>query len=139
MEINFFFEDVNIIDLKELIYKQWIQACINKFKKKQGNLNFIFCSDSYLLNVNKKYLNHDYYTDIITFNYCEGIIISGDIYISLDRVKENAETFDVDFYNELHRVIIHGILHLLGLDDHDTVAKAEMRRNEDMCLEQLKI
>ena len=98
------------------ILKKWISATINKEKRKVGDITFIFCSDEYLLHINKQYLQHDTYTDIITFDYSEGDSaqpVSGDIFISIERVKENAEKFSTTFENELHRVIIHGVLHLL--------------------------
>lgn len=132
--------------------KTWIAATISKTKKKPGDISFAFCSDSFLLNINKQYLNHDTYTDIITFDYCEGVLVSGDIFISIDRVKENAEKFSPidsaqcdkqrkkksNFEDELHRVMIHGVLHLLGYKDKSRIAKAEMTKQEDLCLKALK-
>ena len=123
------------------ILKKWISATINKEKRKEGDITFIFCSDEYLLLINKQYLQHDTYTDIITFDYSEGDSaqpISGDIFISIERVKENAEKFSTTFENELHRVIIHGVLHLLGYKDKTKVAKAQMTSKEDYYLKQLK-
>jgi len=90
---------------------------LNKEAKTLGEISIIFVSDSYLLEMNQKYLNHDYYTDIITFDYCEMNIVSGDLFISVDRVQENADTFNVDVLTEIHRVIIHGVLHLCGYKD----------------------
>jgi len=123
------------------ILKKWISATINKEKRKEGDITFIFCSDEYLLLINKQYLQHDTYTDIITFDYSEGDSaqpVSGDIFISIERVKENAEKFSTTFENELHRVIIHGVLHLLGYKDKTKVAKAQMTSKEDYYLKQLK-
>ena len=123
------------------ILKKWISATINKEKRKEGDITFIFCSDEYLLLINKQYLQHDTYTDIITFDYSEGDSaqpISGDIFISIERVKENAEKFSTTFENELHRVIIHGVLHLLGYKDKTKAAKAQMTSKEDYYLKQLK-
>jgi probable rRNA maturation factor len=123
------------------ILKKWISATINKEKRKVGDITFIFCSDEYLLHINKQYLQHDTYTDIITFDYSEGDSaqpVSGDIFISIERVKENAEKFSTTFENELHRVIIHGVLHLLGYKDKTKVAKAQMTSKEDYYLKQLK-
>ncbi len=134
MDINFFFEDLDEISLSKDMDIQWIDSCIKKYSKKTGDLNFIFCSDSYLLQINKQYLKHNYFTDIITFDSCENNLISGDIYISVDRVVENAEKFKVSFFNELHRVMIHGVLHLLGLNDSDEEEKAVMREAENECL-----
>jgi len=99
-----------------------------------GFLNFIFCSDNYLLKINVEHLNHDTYTDIITFDYSKEDRISGDIFISIDRVEENAKSHKTSFENELHRVIIHGVLHLLGYGDKEPGQKAEMRQKEDFCL-----
>ena len=96
---------------------RWIINSIINESKRLGELNFIFCTDEYLLEKNIQFLNHDTYTDIITFDYCEGNIISGDIFVSVERVTENANTFGVDFEDELDRVLIHGILHLAGYQD----------------------
>ncbi len=134
MAINFFFEDVKKIALKKSKDKKWIVHCIEENRKNAGDINFIFCSDSYILELNKTHLKHDYYTDIITFDYCEGDIISGDIYISVDRVLENSVDLELLFDIELHRVMIHGILHLLGLNDATEIQKRQMRSSEDKCL-----
>ena len=112
----------------------WIKETIHSEGKKSGEISFIFCSDNYLLEVNKKYLNHDYFTDIITFDYVENNIISGDIFISCDRVKENAKEFDKTFENELSRIIIHGVLHLLGYKDKVKKDKLLMTQKEDFYL-----
>ena len=97
----------------------------------KSRLHIIFCSDDYLLDINKKYLNHDYFTDIITFNYNENNTIIGDLFISVDRVKENAKELKVDFNNELFRVIIHGVLHLCGYNDKTQDQLKEIRTKED--------
>lgn len=107
---------------------------ISRESKSCGDLNFIFCSDEYLLAINKTYLKHDYFTDIITFNYNEGDTVSGDIYISTDRIAENAKERNFPLELELRRVMIHGILHLLGYDDKDPASRAIMRAQEDFCL-----
>ncbi len=99
-----------------------------------GDITIVFCSDDYLLEVNKTYLSHDYYTDVITFDYSEGYKISGDIMISVDRVVENSKIYSVDFINELDRVIIHGILHLIGYSDYDYQSKYQMKQKEDYFL-----
>ena len=101
-----------------------------------GHLSFVFCTDEYLLEVNKKFLNHDYYTDIITFDYNESDTVSGDLIISIDRVKENALIHQCTFHLELYRVIIHGVLHLLGFSDKTEIQKKKMRELEDLCLAQ---
>ena len=102
-----------------------------------GHLSFVFSNDEYILTINQKFLKHDYYTDIITFDYNEHNCVSGDIIISVDRVHENALIHNVSFINELHRVIIHGVLHLLGFSDKSIKEKIKMRQLEDHYLEQL--
>ena len=112
-------------------YTDWIEKCLKSFNASSGPIEYIFCSDESLLEINRQHLNHDYYTDIITFQY-EGVPeVSGDIYISIDRVKENADRFGETFDRELKRVMIHGILHLLGFKDGTLQEKSEMRSNED--------
>ena len=137
MSINFYKEDFSgrIIDQKKR--KNWINFAIEKEKFICGDLSFIFCLDEYLLKINKEYLNHDYYTDIITFNYVEGKTISGDIFISIDRVRDNAQQYGVSFENELSRVIIHGVLHLIGFDDKDESSQLIMRMKEEEYLSEL--
>ena len=117
--------------------KSWIQEVIRLNNHQTGHLSFVFCSDDYLLDVNKKFLNHDYYTDIITFDYNESNIVSGDFIISIDRVKENALIQKSTFQIELYRVIIHGVLHLLGFSDKSEIQQKEMRKSEDLYLSQL--
>ena len=107
---------------------------LNLEAKILGDISIIFVSDSYLLEMNQKYLNHDYYTDIITFDYCDMNIVSGDLFISVDRVQENAETFDVDVLTELHRVMIHGVLHLCGYKDKTEEEERNMRELENKYL-----
>lgn len=131
IEFNYIDIDLEIIEDN---YNQWIKKCINKNKKEVGDISYIFCSDEYLLKINQDYLNHDYYTDIITFDYCEKDIISGDIFISIDRIKDNADRLDITFKNELDRVIIHGIIHLLGQKDKTEEEAKEMRIKEDYYL-----
>ncbi len=112
----------------------WIKQVVNNNGFKVGDISYIFCSDEKILEVNKEYLQHDYYTDIITFDYTEENVINGDIFVSLDTVKSNAEQFSVSFEKELRRVLIHGILHLCGQADKSTSEKAEMTRKEDEAL-----
>jgi len=102
-----------------------------------GDITFVFCSDEELLGVNKEFLNHDYYTDIITFDYSEGSVISGDLFISIDRVKENALSFNVQIMEELHRVAFHGVLHLLGYNDKTEAEVIIMRAKENHYLNKL--
>lgn len=119
------------------LVKQWITDAVKSENAVPGDISVIFCSDPYLLEMNKKYLGHDYYTDVITFDYVEGNVISGDIYISVDTVKANAEEYGATFEEELHRVIIHGVLHLLGYDDHEENDIAKMRERENHYLGKL--
>lgn len=132
--IHFHQEETDFILPKEVHTKNWIAKTISQEGKSCGELNFIFCSDEYLLSINKEHLDHDTFTDIITFNYVEANLISGDIFISIDRVKENANKFSVPFLHELHRVIIHGVLHLIGYDDKNAVDAQEIRLKEDFYL-----
>lgn len=134
MAISFSTENIHF-DLPESDkVKKWITHVIRIHGKRVGEVNYLFCDDDYLINVNRTYLNHDTYTDIITFDYVAGNIVSGDIFISIQRVEENARLFKVPFEQELHRVIIHGILHLLGQEDKSETDAKEMRRREEECL-----
>jgi len=119
--------------------QRWIKKVITSENKEMGEINYIFCSDEYLLERNIKYLDHNTLTDIITFNYCKGKIITSDIMISIDRVKENSTIFDNSFSEELHRVMIHGILHLIGYDDKTEKEKILMREKENFYLKKLCI
>jgi probable rRNA maturation factor len=137
MAILFHAEDVDFKLANPSKTSSWLSQCIQNNNKSLGEINYIFCSDEYLLEVNKKHLNHDYYTDIITFdNSFEEDEINADIFVSIDRVKDNAKTLRQSFENELHRVLVHGILHLLGWEDSTEEHKQEMRLEED---NQLKI
>ncbi|MDD2635196.1 MAG: rRNA maturation RNase YbeY [Bacteroidales bacterium] len=133
MSINFFNEDVLMpeIDLEKI--RLWIVQIIEKYQKYTGEINYIFCSDEYLLEINKKYLNHNYFTDIVSFNYCENTVISGDVFISIDRVDENAKTYQTE-ETELLRVIIHGVLHFVGFDDQTKEEMQKMRIAEDLAI-----
>lgn len=111
-------------------YKTWIGKIIQSHSGRCGNINYVFCDDAMLLELNQRYLQHDTYTDIITFDNCEGNLISGDIFISIDRVRENAKTYNVSFDNELMRVMAHGILHLCGFKDKSIRDAKTMRRQE---------
>ena len=114
--------------------QKWIAEVVKRRDRQVGNINYLFCDDAYLLQVNRQYLDHDTYTDIITFDYVAGGLISGDIMISVERVGDNAEKFGVLFVDELHRVIIHGVLHLLGQGDKSDSEAREMRRQEEAAL-----
>ncbi len=132
--IQFNQQDVRFSLKSRLQVKAWIREIIATHGKKAGDINYIFCSDSYLLKINEQYLNHDTLTDIITFDYNEKDVINGDIFISIDRVKENNQKFQTSLNNELGRVMAHGILHLLGFKDKKRVEKLEMRQKEEECM-----
>jgi rRNA maturation RNase YbeY len=132
--IRYFQKDISFELQSKLIVKKWIKTVIEQNGKRCRDINVIFCSDPSILEINIQFLGHDYYTDIITFDYCEGKNISGELYISIDTVKANAEEYEQEFQTELHRVIIHGILHLLGWDDHCDEDIAQMRAAEDSAL-----
>jgi probable rRNA maturation factor len=139
--ISFNNQDIKykLSDKKQL--KQWITTVVHSKNRRVGDIAFIFCSDEYLLEINKQYLNHKTLTDIITFDYSKEnpqLPISGDIYISIDRIKYNAQKFAVSDENELYRVIIHGVLHLLGYKDKTKAAKDEMTKQENFCLKLLE-
>ena len=134
-KINFFTEDIEFTLNKKDKIRQWINYTAKSERYTIDTINYIFCSDDYLLNINKEYLDHDYYTDIITFdNSEEEDKVLSDIFISIDRVKDNAENSQLNFDQELHRVIIHGLLHLIGYNDKNEEDKITMRSKEDHCL-----
>src|SRR5574344_3126929 len=134
MSITYHTEGVNMPNIKRQATSQWIKSVASSYGKKVGEIAYIFCSDKKILEVNRQYLKHDYYTDIITFDYTEDNKISGDIFISLETVKSNSEQFGTDYYDELSRVIIHGILHLCGFKDKEPSAKAKMTDEENKAL-----
>ncbi|HTA81445.1 MAG TPA: rRNA maturation RNase YbeY [Bacteroidia bacterium] len=119
---------------KENKVKNWINQILKQENKSSGNISYLFCSDDYLLNINKQFLKHDFYTDIITFDYSSTEKIEGEIFISIDRVKENATTFKQPFQMELMRTIIHGVLHLCGYKDKKPADKKKMRLKENEAL-----
>ena len=118
---------------------QWIKAVAATYGKRVGDIGYLFCSDEHILDVNREYLGHDYYTDILTFDYCEDDILSGDIVISLDTIRTNAELFHKTYEEELHRVIIHGILHLCGINDKGPGEREKMEAAEDQALQMLSL
>ena len=128
--------DFNLNSEKKISF--WIKKCVKKENAFVGEINYIFCNDEYLHKINLEFLQHDTLTDIISFDYTEMKKISGDIFISIDRVNENAKLFNVSFKDELHRVIIHGILHFLGYKDKTKDQKNVMRAKENECIEILK-
>ena len=134
MAINFYAEQTAMPSLKKTETKEWIKRVAAEYGKKPGDISYIFCDDAKILEVNQTYLQHDYYTDIITFDYTEGDRISGDLFISVDTVRSNAEQFGEKFDRELHRVIIHGILHLCGIDDQSPEERAHMIECENKAL-----
>ena len=136
--IRFFNKDLKF-DLKDkLPLKRWMKAVVRQHGYRVGDINIILCNDPSILEINQQFLGHDYYTDIITFDYSEEETINGELYISVDTVRENAIEYGEDFLRELHRVIIHGMLHLCGLDDHCDEDIKEMRAAEDSALDILK-
>jgi rRNA maturation RNase YbeY len=128
--IDFNYETEFTLDNEGAI-SNWISSVIESEGKKEGEINYIFCDDEYLLQINQEHLQHDYYTDIISFDYTIGNEISGDLFISVDRVKENAIDFNVSFEEELKRVLVHGVLHYCGYKDKSEVDALLMRRKED--------
>lgn len=129
--IEFHSEEIDKPKLNFRKIPDWIILSIKNEFFFEGDISYIFCSDDYLLNINKEYLKHDFFTDIITFDYSEEKIISGDIFISVDRVNENADKYKISLENEFLRVIVHGVLHLMGYDDKNLADKIEMTKKED--------
>lgn len=132
--IHFFVEDINFVLKNKRKIQKVLVILSEKEGKELGEISYIFCSDNYLLKINKKYLNADYFTDVITFDYCVGNKISGDIYISIERVKENSKIFSQSFFNETLRVILHGALHLCGYKDKKPKEEKIMREKENFYL-----
>lgn len=132
LDINY--EDVDDLSLNDIDLTNWIsKVCVDE-NYNLGDISLIFCSDEYLLDMNRTHLDHDYYTDIITFDYTDNQIVSGDLFISIDRVRDNASDFNVSFEHELHRVIIHGVLHLCGYKDKSDDEEKLMRTKENNAL-----
>lgn len=121
--------------VERTFFRQWLSALVESHHKKIGDINYIFCDDEYLLSINQQYLNHDTYTDIITFDYCEDDSLQGDIFISIERVRENAVMYHDSFENELHRVMAHGVLHLCGFKDKSEEEALAMRYQEQLAME----
>lgn len=139
MAITFYNEGVDFPPIDKKRVSAWIKTVAKNYEKNIGGITYLFCSDTQILETNKKYLQHDYYTDIITFDYSEKGIVSGDIFISLETVKTNSEQFNTPYLEELHRVIIHGILHLCGQNDKTKEDADEMRKKENEALKILFI
>ena len=133
--ISYFFEGVSEFRLSRLKVRKWLKSVVELEGKKVGDISIVFCSDEYLLKMNNDYLNHDNFTDVITFDYnVGGSVIYGDIFISIDRVRENANTLKVSFSDELHRIIVHGVLHLLGYPDKSRAERVAMEEKENYYL-----
>lgn len=132
--MDFFFEDLEPFEYNNEALISRVKYLINNEIKELGDISVIFCSDYYLLDVNKQYLNHNYYTDIITFDYVEENVISGDLFISVDRVKENAKEYATELIRELYRVVFHGVLHLVGYNDKTDEEQALMTEKENFYL-----
>lgn len=136
-KIQIFYEDIRPIKIHRNHIKKSIKNLINKELKLPGDLTVILCSDKYLLKINIEYLQHNYFTDIITFNYVDGNVISGDLFISIERVKENSAEFNTSLIKELYRVMFHGVLHLIGYNDKTADEKIVMREKEDLYLSEV--
>ena len=132
--ITFQTEQIELPDIDQTKVREWIKKVAASYGKRVGEIAYFFCNDEKILAVNREYLQHDYYTDIITFDYCQGNRLSGDLFISLDTVRSNAELLGNDYYIELHRVIIHGVLHLCGINDKGPGEREKMEAAEDKAL-----
>ncbi|MBO4434946.1 MAG: rRNA maturation RNase YbeY [Bacteroidales bacterium] len=136
--VSFYTQDTAFVLKGKRLVARWLKEVALREGCRIGDISVIFCSDPVILDVNRKYLGHDYYTDIITFDYCEEEVLNGDLFISVDTVRANAAEYGTMFHEELHRVIVHGVLHLIGYDDHTDADIAEMRMKENEYLELLK-
>lgn len=134
MPINYQCQDIKFVLKEKRKISRWINDVIKSHQKKLGNLSYIFCSNEYILELNQKYLNHNYFTDIITFDYCSDNKVEGDIFISIDTVLDNSHRFKTNYNDELLRVIIHGVLHLVGFSDKTAKQQKQMRVLEDEAL-----
>jgi rRNA maturation RNase YbeY len=134
MAIHFYAENIKQPLLQKRIVIQWIKDIAMVHGKSVGEISCQFCTDEKIIEINRQYLQHDYYTDIITFDYTEGDILSGDLFISLDTVRSNSEQFQTDYTEELHRVIIHGVLHLCGINDQSPEEQEKMTEEENKAL-----
>ena len=132
--ITFQTENIEMPAIDQAKVRDWVRNVAASYQKKVGEIAYFFCDDEKILEVNRQYLQHDYYTDIITFDYCEGNKLSGDLFISLDTVRSNSELFGTDYNTELHRVIIHGVLHLCGINDKGPGEREIMEAAENKAL-----
>ncbi|MEX0982281.1 MAG: rRNA maturation RNase YbeY [Bacteroidales bacterium] len=138
MPVYFHSEKTGFLLKNKKLYRQWIDEVVNDYSKSIGNLNFIFTTNDYLLEINKQFLNHNHFTDVITFSYNDKDIVSGDIFVSIDQVKLNSIEHKESFINELSRIMIHGVLHLLGFNDDSREEMKKMRMMETASLNRLK-
>jgi rRNA maturation RNase YbeY len=132
--IEYYSEDIEMPVIDRKLITTWVKEVAKTYGKRVGDISYIFCSDEKILEVNRQYLQHDYYTDIITFDYTSGNRIGGDLFISLETVKTNSEKFETDYAEELNRTIIHGILHLCGINDKGPGEREIMEENENKAL-----
>lgn len=139
MAITYQSEGIKLPSISKTEVSNWIRAVAATYDKTVGDITYIFCSDEKILEINRTYLQHDYYTDIITFDYTKKNKISGDLFISIDTVTSNAELFETTFHKELHRVIIHGILHLCGINDKAPGEREIMEQAENQALALLNV
>ena len=134
--VSYYTEDILFNFKERRLTSRWLKFVAESELMRLGDISIIFCSDNYILDVNIEYLQHDYFTDIITFDYCEGNKLNGDLFISIDSVRENASFYGTEFADELNRVIVHGVLHLIGYDDHTEEDIKVMRSKENYYLSQ---
>lgn len=132
--IAYYSQEIEFVLKGKVKNSKWLRLVCESEIRRPGDISIIFCSDNYILDINNKFLSHDYFTDIITFDYCEGDQISGDLFVSIDTVRANAETYGDGFDRELHRVMVHGVLHLIGYNDHTAEEKKIMREKENYYL-----
>ena len=135
--ISFFSQEVSLPTFDQRKITDWIKKTAAFYGKRAGDISYVFCSDDRILEVNRQFLQHDYYTDVITFDYSEADIVSGDIFISVDTVRSNAEQFGQSYERELHRIIIHGVLHLCGQEDKTPEMRRVMTEKEELALKTL--
>ncbi|NLI64991.1 MAG: rRNA maturation RNase YbeY [Bacteroidales bacterium] len=134
MEITFHTQDVELPNINQDLLNEWLPKVASFYNKEIGEITYIFCSDPVILEINQQYLNHDYYTDIISFDYTEGNVVSGDLFIGLETIQSNASKYQTSFTEELHRVLIHGVLHLCGIDDQTPEQRVTMEKEENRAL-----
>lgn len=132
--VSYFFENTDFLFKGKVKNNRWLKIVAESEIRKLGDINIIFCSDNYILDINQRFLGHDYFTDIITFDYCEGEKLSGDLFVSVDSVRENSVEYGTTFNEELCRVMVHGVLHLIGYDDHTKAQQKQMREKENYYL-----